>query len=98
MVTNKSTWGHACAACNLHTAIALVSKMKALGIKASCSRLIMRPEVALQKRQRIQGQQQARSHCTLWPRPGCSLSTLCHTPLLREIPVLQQTLAALHGT
>ena len=27
----------ACAACNLHTAIALVSKMKAMGILASCN-------------------------------------------------------------
>ena len=36
--------------------------MKALGIKASCSQLVMRPEVALQRRQRNQGQQQAWIH------------------------------------
>ena len=47
------------AACNLHTAIALVSKMKALGIRASCSQLVMRPEAELQRRRRHQAKKQA---------------------------------------
>ena len=37
------------AACNLHTATALVSRIKALDIRASCSQLVMRPEAELQR-------------------------------------------------
>lgn len=48
----------AVAACNLHTAIALVSKMKAMGINASCNKLIMQPSLALQRRKQQQSQQQ----------------------------------------
>ncbi len=48
------------AACNLHTAIALVSKMKAMGIKASCNMLVMQPSLALQRRKQQQSQHQVR--------------------------------------
>ena len=48
----------ACAACNLHTAIALVSKMKAMGILASCNQLVMQPTVALERRRQQHSRQQ----------------------------------------
>ena len=46
------------AACNLHTAIALVSKMKAMGIEASCRQLVMQPAMALERRKQQQSQKQ----------------------------------------
>ena len=46
------------AACNLHTAIALVSKMKAMGIEASCRQLVMQPSVVLERRKQQQSQKQ----------------------------------------
>ncbi|KAK9917689.1 hypothetical protein WJX75_007196 [Coccomyxa subellipsoidea] len=54
-----------CSACNLHTAIALVSKMRALGIRASCNQLVMQPTVALQRRK----QQQCRQQIAFWSWP-----------------------------
>ncbi|BDA48523.1 probable f-box/LRR-repeat protein 2 [Coccomyxa sp. Obi] len=47
-----------CSACNLHTAIALVSKMRALGIRASSNQLVMQPTVALERRKQQQCRQQ----------------------------------------
>ena len=46
------------AACNLHTAIALVSKMRALGIRASSHQLVMQPTVALERRKQQHCRQQ----------------------------------------
>lgn len=50
------------AACNLHTAIALVSKMKAMGIEASSRQLVMQPSVALERRKQQQSQKQVPSY------------------------------------
>lgn len=47
-----------CAACNLHTAIALVSRMKAMGIEASCKQLVMQPCKALERRKQQHSRQQ----------------------------------------
>ncbi len=54
-VLKTSTWS---AACNLHTAIALVSKMRALGIRASSNQLVMQPIMALERRKQQQCRQQ----------------------------------------
>ena len=50
-------WG---AACNLHTALALVAKMRGLGIHARCDKLVMQPTLAMQRRKQRRFQQQAR--------------------------------------
>ena len=48
------------AACNLHTALALVAKMRGLGIQARCDTLVMQPTLAMQRRKQRRFQQQAR--------------------------------------
>ena len=48
------------AACNLHTALALVAKMRGLGIAARCDTLVMQPTLAMQRRKQRRFQQQAR--------------------------------------
>ncbi|CAL5223987.1 g6599 [Coccomyxa viridis] len=58
----------ACSACNLHTAIALVSKMRAMGIEASCKQLVMQPSVALERRKQQQSRQQIAY--AAWPPSG----------------------------
>jgi hypothetical protein len=65
------------AACNLHTAIALVSKMKSMGIKASCSRLVMQPSQALQRRKQQQSQQQVPLKDPVLVHMKCVISCRC---------------------
>jgi hypothetical protein len=48
------------AACNLHTALELVAKMRGLGIQARCDTLVMQPTLAMQRRKQRRFQQQAR--------------------------------------
>ncbi|CAK0737833.1 hypothetical protein CVIRNUC_000955 [Coccomyxa viridis] len=65
----------ACSACNLHTAIALVSKMKAMGILASCNQLVMQPTVALERRRQQHSRQQI-AFASWPPSKDCS-NTRC---------------------
>ena len=61
------------AACNLHTALALVAKMRGLGIAARCDTLVMQPTLAMQRRKQRRFQQQARP-LGRTPRAGCGVS------------------------
>ena len=63
------------AACNLHTAIALVSKMRAMGIEASCKQLVMQPSVALKRRKQQQSRQQV-WECHSAAPPQAALSSV----------------------
>jgi hypothetical protein len=77
------------AACNLHTAVALVSKMKALGIRASSTQLVMRPEAELQRRKRHQAKKQACASAPLSSSRGAACANPCMPPCM---------LLALHAT
>ena len=61
--SNVASFSTGCArgaACNLHTALALVAKMRGLGIAARCDTLVMQPTLAMQRRKQRRFQQQAR--------------------------------------
>ena len=72
------------AACNLHTAIALVSKMRAMGIEASCKQLVMQPSVALERRKQQQSRQQVRECHSMLCGSSCKRAELLRAGSLEE--------------
>lgn len=91
------------AACNLHTALALVAKMRGLGIQARCDTLVMQPTLAMQRRKQRRFQQQARL-LGRTPRASCGVSgfqgaagRLASAPALPSPSASQQSVAGALG-